>query len=90
MERMNVGGQSAISAPSFYEGEFNTKSVDLTCKKEGDAECFRPNSFLWTLPFHLDQKMWPDPGISVEVIPLGFEDTSFPSWQSIFYDAVSI
>lgn len=45
--------------------------------------CFRSNSFFWFL-FYLGQKIQPNPDSSVEMIALGFEDTSlFRSWQCV-------
>lgn len=39
-------------------------------------ECCRPNSFLGSLLFHLGQKIWPNLDTSVDMVPLGVEDTT--------------
>lgn len=56
--------------------------------------CFRANSFFWFL-FYLGQTIQPNPDSSVEMIALGFEDTSLSVpklavCQSIFHGAVSV
>lgn len=60
-------------------------------------ERFRPNSIShdFYFFFNLGQKIQPNPETSVDMIPLGFEDTSLyvsklAVCQSTFHDAVSV